>query len=199
MRSSLSIFSSSGRKRLSGAATPSRSSIGRASMRKGAVIPHHILWNIKGLTNSSWARHATRQGWGGREITARTRAHLKKRRCHNWRFCSASADHGGGDWRNLLRGSPLISQEDWPFVSLYPHTSPHRRIGFTARRPAGNMMMPDRCQTPEVPILQTSNAPAAHASTPAIAHIPASGRSNVARMWQTQGMKLVTSRRLTDQ
>ena len=24
--------------------------------------------------------------------------------------------------------------------------SPHRRIGFTARRPAGNMMMPDRCQ-----------------------------------------------------
>jgi hypothetical protein len=30
------------------------------------------------------ARHATRQGWGGREITARTRARLKKRRCHNW-------------------------------------------------------------------------------------------------------------------
>jgi len=92
------FFSSSGRKRLSGAATPSRSSIGRASMRKGAVIPHHILWNIKWLTNFLGARHATRQGWGGREITARTRARLKKRRCHNWRFCIAiggiySANH----------------------------------------------------------------------------------------------------------
>jgi len=45
-----------------------------------------------------------------------------------------------------LRGSPLISQGDLPFVGVYPHTSPHRRIGFTARRPAGNRMMPDRCQ-----------------------------------------------------
>src|SRR5262249_31375960 len=58
-----------------------------------------------------------------------------------------------------VRGSPLISQGDWPLVGVYPHMSPHRRIGFTARRPAGNMMMPDRCQTPEVPILQTSKCP----------------------------------------
>ena len=50
----------------------------------------------------------------------------------------------------------MISQGDSRFVGVYPHMSPHRRIGFTARRPAGNMMVPDRCQTPEVPILQTS-------------------------------------------
>ena len=52
MRGSLSIFSSSGRKRHAIAV-----SIGRASMRKGqedsredcAIIPHHISWNIKWL------------------------------------------------------------------------------------------------------------------------------------------------------
>jgi hypothetical protein len=33
-----------------------------------------------------------------------------------------------------LRESPLISQGDLPFVGVYPHTSPHRGIGFTARR-----------------------------------------------------------------
>ena len=67
--------------------------------------------------------------------------------------------------------------------------SPHRRIGFigfTARHPAGNMMMPDRCQTPEGPIMQTSKRPFI---TPAIASYAGSGRSNVARMWQTQARK----------
>ena len=93
----------------------------------------------------------------------------------------------------------MISQGDWPLVGVYPHMSPHRRIGFTARRPAGNMMMPDRCQTPEVPILQTSKCPLpAHASTPAIASYAGKRTVKCGKNVADRGMKLVTSRRSTD-
>jgi hypothetical protein len=100
----------------------------------------------------------------------------------------ASSPAGG----QTLRGQPLVSQGDSPFAGAYPQINLHCRWSLypqpgPTRRPAGNMMMPDRCQTPEVPILQTSKCPLP--PTPQrlrSRHIPASGRSNVARMWQTQ-------------
>jgi len=60
-------------------------------------------------------------------------------------------------------------------------------------------MMPDRCQTPEVPILQTSKCPLpAHASTPAIASYAGKRTVKCGKNVADRGMKLVTSRRSTD-
>ena len=191
MRSSLSIFSSQ-----SGAATLSRSRIGRASMRKiqedGRVrysnaTPHIAEYQRVSPFLGQGTQHR-KAGEGGKLRSNRnTHARILKNGAAAIGVLQRSRETmTGAIGGQPLRESPLISQGDSQSVGVYPHMSPHWRIGFTARRPAGNMLMPDRCQTPEVPILQIPQMPLPPTpQRPAIASIPASGRSNVARMWQT--------------
>jgi hypothetical protein len=150
-------------------------------MRKGpgrrsfAVIPHYILWNIKWLAHFLGANPATRQGWGGREITARTRAHLKKNGAATIGVCSGV----GRPWRWLggypLRGLPLVSQGHSPLAGAYPQINPHLTLVAAPLHPRNQVLR-------------------------AVRNIAATDKRTVecGKNVADPGMKLVTSRRSTD-